>query len=109
MEHDLQQRIAANEDVFRDVNEAIARGQWPGDEDLPVRFRCECARLGCNELIELSTRDYERVRANPRRFVLAIGHELTEAEVVVESAPGYVVVEKVGEAGAAAEALDESN
>lgn len=107
MEHDLQRRIAANEDVFRDVNEAIARGQWPGDEDVPVGFRCECARLGCSDLIELSVRDYVRVRAHPRRFVLAGGHELPDVETVVETGPGYVVVEKDGAAGAEAEKLDD--
>jgi hypothetical protein len=109
MEHDLQRRIAANEDTFRGVNEGIARGQWPGEEDVPASFRCECARMGCNDLIELTLREYERVRARPRRFVVAIGHELPDVETVVETGLGYVVIEKVGEAGATAEALDVPN
>ena len=109
MEHDLQRRIAANEDAFREVNEAIARGQWPGDEDVPTSFRCECARLGCNDLITLSVRDYERVRAHSRRFVVFAGHQLPDVEDVVESGAGYVIVEKVGTAGAAADALDASD
>jgi hypothetical protein len=106
MERDFQPRIAANEDVFRGVNEGIAAGQWPGEEDEPARFRCECGRLGCNELITLSMRDYERVRAYPRRFVVKLGHEQLEAEQVVEYGSGYIVVEKIGEAGVVAEELD---
>jgi hypothetical protein len=106
MEHELQQRIAANEDVFRGVNEGIARGQWPGDEDAPQGFRCECARLGCNVLVELSLREYERIRANPRHFVVAPGHELPDVETVVKAGQGYLVVEKTEEAGLEAEALD---
>jgi hypothetical protein len=106
MENDLHDRIAANEAAFRDVNEGIARGQWPGEGDEPRGFRCECARLGCNRLIELSPRDYERIRSHPRQFVLAAGHELPEVEVVVETGDGYVVVEKIDETGRAAEAAD---
>jgi hypothetical protein len=106
MEHEQQGRIAANEAAFRDVNEGIARGQWPGEADEPRGFRCECARLGCNTLVELSLNDYERIRANPRHFVMATGHELPDVESVVETGEGYVVVEKVDEAGRAAEARD---
>jgi hypothetical protein len=106
VENDLRDRIAANEAAFRDVNEGIARGQWPGEGDAPRGFRCECARLGCNVLIDLSPHDYERIRSHPRRFVLAAGHELPEVEVVVETGDGYVVVEKTDEAGRAAEAAD---
>ncbi|HSC02218.1 MAG TPA: hypothetical protein VLC49_02835, partial [Solirubrobacteraceae bacterium] len=59
MEGKKQRRAAANEATIRDVNEGIERGQWPGEEDTPVGFRCECARLGCNQLVELTVREYE--------------------------------------------------
>jgi hypothetical protein len=106
MDDDLQRRIAANEAAFREVNEAIARGQWPGEDDATVGFRCECARLGCNLLVELTPREYEGVRAHPRRFVMVVGHEVPEAETIIETRPGYVVVEKTGEAGRAAVSSD---
>ena len=88
-------RVAANEAVFREINEGIERGQWPGEEDSPISFRCECARLGCNELIELSVREYEQVRSNPRRFIVLPGHERLDVEIVVERHHGYLVVEKL--------------
>ncbi|MBV9192515.1 MAG: hypothetical protein JO168_00120 [Solirubrobacterales bacterium] len=106
MERGEHRRIAANEAAFREINEGIARGQWPGEESSPVAFRCECAQLGCNRLIELSVADYERVRAYPRRFVVVAGHELPEAVTVVERREHYVLVEKRGQAGALAEASD---
>jgi hypothetical protein len=99
-------RIGQNESVFREINERIELGQWPGEPDAPVAFRCECASLGCNLLIEVRLRDYERVRADPRRFIVASGHELPGVETVVEQAAGYVVVEKVGRAGEVAEQSD---
>src|SRR5438105_452387 len=79
-----EHRIANNQSVFRRVNESIERGRWPGEEDAPAVFCCECAQFGCGELIELSVREYERVRANGRRFIVALGHNLPEVEDVVE-------------------------
>jgi hypothetical protein len=101
-----QGRVGANEALFREINEAIERGQWPGEEDAPVGFRCECAQLGCNGLLELTVREYERVRANPRRFIVAPGHDVPDAETIVEPQGGYVVVEKRDQAGAIAEDTD---
>jgi hypothetical protein len=106
MDESLQRRLARNEGVFREVNESIERGQWPGEPDAPVGFRCECARLGCNMLLHLTLADYERVRADPRRFVVIRGHQVPAVERVVEVQAGYVVVEKTGNAGEEAEARD---
>lgn len=74
MEGKKQQRAGAPESTIRDVNDGIERGQWPGDEDAPVGFRCECARVGCNRLVELTVRQYEQIRSHPRRFVVLPGH-----------------------------------
>jgi hypothetical protein len=101
----MTQRIAANEAAFRDINEAIERGQWPGETDA-VAFRCECARLGCNQLIELSIPEYKRIREHSRWFFVARGHEEPQAEVVVETRDAYLVVEKLGQAGEVAERTD---
>ena len=106
MDEGLQGRVAGNEALFREVNEAIERGQWPGEEDSPAAFRCECARLDCNKLISLTPREYERVRATPRRFLVIPGHQVEELEIVVETSGDYVVVEKRDEAGRLADASD---
>lgn len=106
MEGRKQRRAAANEAVIRDVNEGIERGQWPGEEDKPVGFRCECAQIGCNRLVELTIREYEEIRAHPRRFVVVVGHEAPDIETVVESRPGYLIVEKRDQAGEIAERSD---
>jgi len=89
-----QQRAGAGESAIRDVNEGIERGQWPGDEDTPIGFRCECARVGCNQLVELTVRQYEQIRSHPKRFVVVPGHERPDVETVVATRPGYVIVEK---------------
>jgi hypothetical protein len=102
----IQRDIARTETIFRDVNEALKGGHWPGEEDSPIAFRCECGRLGCSQMIEVASRDYERVRANPRRFMIAPDHQMSEAETVVERHPNYLVVEKRDEAARVAEATD---
>ena len=109
MTENLERRLASNEDVYREVNEGIERGQWPGEEGKPVSFRCECARLGCNMLLTLTLAEYKRVRANPRRFLLVPGHEIPEVEEVVRDAGGFVVVQKTGVAGEEAEARASSD
>ena len=106
MDEESQRRLGANEAALREVNEAIERGQWPGEEQARVGFRCECAQLGCNRLIEISIREYERVRRHPRRFVVASGHELPAEQTIIEPGDGWVVVEKRDQAGAVAEASD---
>jgi hypothetical protein len=101
-----QERMARNEALFREANEAILTGVWPGEETKRVRFRCECGRPECNEMVELTVGEYEQVRRHPRRFVLVKGHEIPEIEAVVDSNPGGVVVQKFGTAGDEAEARD---
>lgn len=101
-----QRRVGAKESVLRNVNEGIERGHWPGEEDAPVGFRCECGRLGCNALIMFAPVDYERVRSDPRWFLVLPGHERPGTETVLERRTGYLVVEKRGEAGREAEERD---
>jgi hypothetical protein len=100
------ERLAHNEAVFREINERIEAGTWVTSADQPLAFACECAALGCNVLVELTVAEYEAVRAHPRRFLLAPGHQLPSIEVVVHSEDRYVVVEKKGEAAEAAETSD---
>jgi hypothetical protein len=103
---ETQRRVAANEAALREVNEAIERGRWPGEREHPVGFVCECARLQCDQVIELTITDYERIRAHPRRFLLVSGHEVAGEDTVLESGSGWVVVEKRDLAGALAEDAD---
>lgn len=106
MSEEPESRMARNEVLFRETNEAIERGQWPGEQSKLVRFRCECSRLDCGDAVEITLGEYERVRSEPRRFVIAPGHETPEIETIVSRAPGHVIVEKQDAAGETAEALD---
>jgi len=93
---DFETRIAMNEAAFRRVNEAIQAGR-SGDPDA-LDLICECGRLGCTQHITVPADVYTAVRADPRRFMIVPGHEVLEAERIVETRDGYVIVEKIGEA-----------
>ncbi len=88
-----RQRVAMNEATFRRVNEGMEAGQ---ESDGMLAFLCECGRLGCNKLIQLTRGEYEAVRASPRRFAVVDGHEMKEVEEVVGRTERYIVVEKRG-------------
>jgi hypothetical protein len=89
-----KKRIAMNEAAYRTVNEAV-RGERRGGA---IAFLCECGRLGCNQLIQLSRPEYEAVRTNPRRFAVVPGHDIPDVEDVVERHERYAVIEKHADA-----------
>jgi hypothetical protein len=91
---DEKTRIAQTEALFREVNERIAETAAPiepGDGS----FVCECADSGCTHRIDATVAEYEAVRAEPTRFLLAPGHSDERVERVIRRRPGYEVVEKV--------------
>jgi hypothetical protein len=101
------ERAAANEALFRSVNEQVRHlaGRHFGPLE-PTGFVCECSDDTCTERIHLSLEIYEAVRANARYFVVAVGHEDREIERVVDSGAGFAIVEKQGTAAEIAEDTD---
>jgi hypothetical protein len=101
------ERLAQNEVLFRQVNERLKDvSERLGTADSGPEFVCECADETCTERIRLSLGEYERLRANPRRFVVIAGHVAPELERVVADRGGYRVVEKAGAPGEIAEDAD---
>jgi hypothetical protein len=100
-------RVALNESRFRDINDRV-RQELAQLRTPPQRLRlvCECASLDCREQVELSLAEYERVRADPLRFVIVPGHEIPEAEDVAERGEGFTVVRKHADAAPLARSTD---
>ena len=91
-------RIAKTESRFRDVNERIAESaDEVGREQ--AALVCECADPECGHLIEASLEDYEQVRSDGARFVV-------EHEEVIESRPGYRIIQKLQAVGETARRLN---
>ena len=86
-------RVARTESLFRDVNERIAEAA----QDLGTsyaEFVCECADPACDERFAAHLEEYETVRADGRRFLVAPGHEEPRFERVVEFEPEHRIVQK---------------
>jgi hypothetical protein len=98
-------RIAKTESQFRDVNERIVES---ADEIArqQAELVCECADPDCGHRIEASLDDYERARSEGALFVVAPEHHVWDHEAVVDSQPGYRIVEKLRAVGAAARRLN---
>jgi hypothetical protein len=107
MEKKQEERLAMNEALFREVNERIREiSDTFGREDATYDFLCECSDPSCTKKVVLTRAEYERVRADSTRFVVAKGHAMPEIEAVVEQAEDHVVVEKEGAAADIAIHLD---
>src|SRR6476661_10730824 len=74
---EIERRKAANEAVFRNVNERIENLQhtFAVAEREPLQMICECDRLDCMERIAVSVQAYELIRSHPDQFIVAPGHE----------------------------------
>jgi hypothetical protein len=99
-----EQRIAANEALFRDTNERIVRKN--ADSELPVEIICECGDRECVERLSVSLAEYEQARSDPAVFFAKPGHVEREAEDVVGAHLDHELVRKTGAAAIVAEERD---
>jgi hypothetical protein len=101
-----REQEARNQALFREGNERLEQVGESFGAGL-ASFVCECGNLDCTQTIDLSRREYERVRAHASRFVIAVNHENPETESVIEQTSRFAVVEThAGAASRIARALD---
>ena len=102
-----EERLARNENLFREINERIrAVAAEHGADAHLYSFHCECSNTDCTLQVEVRLAEYERVRTDGRRFLVAVGHNLPEIERVIERNESWWVIEKEGDAGELADELD---
>jgi hypothetical protein len=89
-----EERIGRTESLFRGVNERIASTSRRFDSD-DASFVCECDNPQCTERVRATLAEYEVVRADGARFLVAPGHENNEVEDVRGRGTGFSLVEKV--------------
>jgi hypothetical protein len=98
---DWRMAEARNQAGSRETNDWIegATDSFASDEPLTV-YTCECGDAGCGESVSLTRAEYEAVRAQDTRFVIALDHENPEVERVVSETGRYAVIEKLPGFGA---------
>lgn len=94
--------------LFRQVNERLRElGESFSVVAERADFVCECADERCADPIHLTLGEYERVRSDPRWFVVVRGHERPEIEFTAwDLGERLVVVQKTDEVGREAIAND---
>src|SRR5690242_4691434 len=72
---DIERRKAANEAVFRNVNERIEALQhsFAVAEKEPLQMICECDQLDCMERVTIGVDAYELIRSQPDQFIVTPG------------------------------------
>jgi hypothetical protein len=94
------ERAAQNEATFRQANESLEdKAAELGLSEERTPYLCECENERCTKIIQLTRREYEAVRANPKRFAMTPGHQESD-DLVVEERAEFTVIEKTGEEGA---------
>ena len=103
-----RERIARNESRFRDLNEQLRKAVHERLENGGERagFVCECALSECLQVVGVPLDKYEEVRRDAHHFLVAPGHELPDAEQVIERTESFLVVEKHPDTAPIVEATD---
>jgi hypothetical protein len=90
-----ERKLGLNEAMFREVNERLEElNRTFADFTDHLQVVCECADMGCAEMIQVPAAEYERIRSDPLLFILVPGHEVADVEDVVEVLRGFEVVRK---------------
>jgi hypothetical protein len=100
-------RAARNQSLFRAINEELKVATHALEPD-SFTIACECADPACVETLEIDVEQYAQIRAEPTHFIVLPGHIYPEVERVIVEDTRLQVVEKFGEAGRVATALDGS-
>jgi hypothetical protein len=75
----------------REEQNMYERDQFAGVGSV-VEIACECGRSGCAEVIALPWCVYEQAQREPRRLLLAPGHELPGIRRALSRYDSFVVV-----------------
>ena len=93
--NERKRRIGENEAVFRSVNEQISGVTATlSTANETMSIVCECGTRSCTDQFLITPEEYAHVRADATCFVVKPGHDLPEAETVVEKREVYWIVRK---------------
>jgi hypothetical protein len=92
-------RLAANQELFRAVNEQVAaasEGFVGHGENVLQDFFCECGDATCTRRVSMTLAEYESLRRRPGRFVVSAGHQLSPGDSVVGRTGRFWLLEHSG-------------
>ena len=97
---DWRSREVEREIHRRERNEWIEGATDSFSEPAPLAvYVCECGDSDCRESVRLTRPEYESVRSDAKRFVIALNHEDPEIERLISENERFGVVLKLTRAG----------
>ena len=88
-----EERVVRNEVAARQINEAIEETDTRPANSF-IHVLCECGLEDCERVLAVTRPVYERVRSDPRQFVILPSHLISEVDDVVEESDGLLIVAK---------------
>ena len=88
-----EDRIARNEVSARAINEEIQDADTRPATSF-IHVLCECGLEDCERVLAITRPVYERVRGDPRQFVILPAHLIADVEDVVLQSDGFLIVAK---------------
>lgn len=103
-----ERRQIENEMIFRRANEVIGdkldevdanhrddgNPELVRNEDLLLRFKCECSDEDCDARIPIKLSVYQTIHENRDAFIIKLKHQVKAIEKVILTEDDYSVVEK---------------
>lgn len=90
----------ANEKVGDNLDEVDANHRDDGNpelvrnEDLLLRFKCECSDEDCDARIPIKLSVYQTIHENRDAFIIKLKHQVEAIEKVILTEDDYSIVEK---------------
>ncbi|MGB4774031.1 MAG: hypothetical protein WBP45_02565 [Daejeonella sp.] len=105
---DAERRQIENEMIFRRINEKVGDDLTAldamhiedgnihliRDEDLLLRFKCECSNENCSMRIPMLLSEYSEIHEDRNTFIVIPNHQIDQIENVILETPDYNVVRK---------------
>jgi hypothetical protein len=88
-----EERVARNEVSARHVNEELQDADIRPDSSF-IHVLGECGLDDCERVLAITRPVYERVRSDPRQFVILPAHLIADVEDVVLESDGFLIVAK---------------
>lgn len=103
-----ERRQIENEMIFRRANEKVGVGldkidanhvedgnpQLVRNDDLLLRFRCECSDENCDARLPIKLSIYQKIHLNRDSFIIKLEHQVEAIEDVIAAEENYSVVKK---------------
>lgn len=64
------------------------------DDELLLRFKCECSDENCKTRIPLTLSEYREIHEDRKQFVLVPNHEVSPIEDIMKKTSDYIIVKK---------------